>query len=103
MSRSVLLVEPDVDALGALASELRSRGLTVALADAADGAIERARSNRPDAVLLSSALGDVEAVVGLFQGDRELSGLPRFVLVACTPCRCARRRSRRIAVISAEI
>ncbi len=81
MSRSVLLVEPDVDALGALASELRSRGLTVALADAADGAIERARSNRPDAVLLSSALGDVDAVGGLFDADRELSALPRFVLV----------------------
>lgn len=81
MSRSVLLVEPDVDALGALASELRSRGLTVALADAADGAMERARNNKPDAVLLSSALGDLEALIGLFQADRELSELPRFVLV----------------------
>jgi CheY-like chemotaxis protein len=81
MSRSVLLVEPDVDALGALASELRSRGLTVALADAADGALDRARNNRPDAVLLSSALDDVDAVIGRFKADRELAEVPHFVLV----------------------
>lgn len=81
MSRSVLLVEPDVDALGALASELRSRGLTVFLADAADGAMDRARNSRPDAVLLSSALDDVDAVIARFKADRELSEVPHFVLV----------------------
>ena len=81
MSRSVLLVEPDVDALGALASELRARGLTVALADTADGALERARNNRPDAVLLSSTLSSIDSVVERLQADRELAKLPRFVLV----------------------
>ncbi len=81
MSRSVLLVEPDVDALGALASDLRARGLTVVLADAADGALERAQSSRPDAVLLSSTLADLEGAMRRFESDRQLSELPRFVLV----------------------
>lgn len=81
MSRSVLLVEPDVDALGALASELRSRGLTVAIADAADVALERAHGDRPDAILMSSALGDLEHLIERLDTDRELSKLSRFVLV----------------------
>jgi Domain of unknown function (DUF4388) len=79
MSRSVLLVEPDVDALGALASELRSRGLNVSLADDADGAIARARATRLDAVLVSAPL--MRELSGRLSQERELAELPRFALV----------------------
>jgi hypothetical protein len=44
MSRQVLLIEPDVDVLGHLASRLRASGLTVSIADNPDGAIERSLS-----------------------------------------------------------
>src|SRR5690606_3879452 len=56
MSRKVLLVEPDIDVLGDLASRLRAVGLTVGLADQVQGALERARSLGPDAILLSAEL-----------------------------------------------
>ncbi len=54
--RAILLVEPDVDVLGALASRLRSRGLSVLIADSVESAIERASASDLIAVLLSSAL-----------------------------------------------
>lgn len=79
MSRTVLLVEPDVDALGALASELRARGLTVALADDADGAIARARTTALDAVLVSAPL--MSELAARLSEERELATLPRFILV----------------------
>lgn len=79
MSRSVLLVEPDVDALGALASELRSRGLNVSLADDADGAMARARSARLDAVLVSAPL--MRELSERLSRERDLAELPRFALV----------------------
>ena len=41
--RAILLIEPDVDVLGTLASRLRSRGLSVLIADTMDGALERVR------------------------------------------------------------
>jgi CheY-like chemotaxis protein len=79
--RCVLLVEPDVDALGALASKLRSRGFTVTLADNADGAMDRARSSRPEAILLSSSLITSSDILGRIEADKNLKELPRFVLV----------------------
>jgi hypothetical protein len=54
--RSVLLIEPDVDLLGALASRLRSRGFNVLIADGLEGGVERAASEDVLAVLVSSAL-----------------------------------------------
>jgi hypothetical protein len=54
--RAVLLIEPDVDLLGSLASKLRSRGLSVLIADSIDSAIERAGTSELIAVLLSSTL-----------------------------------------------
>lgn len=56
MSRHVLLVDDDVDRLGSLASELRSRGLSVALADDAKSAALALANRRPDAVLVSPGL-----------------------------------------------
>jgi CheY-like chemotaxis protein len=54
--RSILLVEPDVDVLGTLASRLRSRGLSVLIADSIDSAMERSSAADLAAVLLSSSL-----------------------------------------------
>ncbi len=54
--RAILLIEPDVDLLGSLASKLRSRGLSVLIADSIDGAIERAGKSELHAVLVSSTL-----------------------------------------------
>lgn len=80
MTRSVLLVEPDIDQLGVLASELRMRGLNVMIADSIDGAIERARRSRPDAILVSAALDDPSEVARRLDSDPELAGVPRFTL-----------------------
>ena len=54
--KSILLIEPDVDVLGTLASRLRSRGLSVLIADSVDGAMERATIADLLAVLVSSTL-----------------------------------------------
>ncbi|HMJ14205.1 MAG TPA: DUF4388 domain-containing protein, partial [Polyangiaceae bacterium] len=78
MSRSVLLVDPDVDRLGTLAAKLRVRGLSVFLADSVESAIDRARSARPEAVLIADAL--LPAGIERLEAERDLSALPRFVL-----------------------
>lgn len=54
--RPILLIEPDVDVLGTLASRLRSRGLSVLIADSIDGAVERAAGADLVAALVSSTL-----------------------------------------------
>jgi hypothetical protein len=54
--RSILLIEPDVDLLGTLASRLRSRGLSVVIADSVGSAVERASATDLLAVLVSSTL-----------------------------------------------
>ncbi len=81
MSRKVLLVEPDIDVLGDLASRLRSVGLTVGLADQVHGALERARTLGPDAILLASDLVKASDVLARLDAAKDLSGVPRFVLV----------------------
>ncbi len=54
--KSILLIEADVDVLGTLASRLRSRGLSVVIADSIGSAVERASAADLLAVLVSSAL-----------------------------------------------
>jgi CheY-like chemotaxis protein len=81
MPRSVLLVEPDVDALGTLASELRSRGLGVTLADGSDRALERARTGAHDAILVSTSLRDHRELVERVHADKAMAELPAFLLV----------------------
>ncbi|MFZ5895927.1 MAG: DUF4388 domain-containing protein [Myxococcota bacterium] len=71
MARTVLLIEPDVDVLGAMASKLRSRGLEVWIADGLESAIARARMGRPDVVLLSA-----EVPEGVERALSEAIGLP---------------------------
>ncbi len=84
MSRSILLIEPDLDVLGTLASGLRSRGLTVALADGLERALEHVRQTPPDAILVASGLPGSESLESLF-GEHQIAGLPRFVLVDGEP------------------
>lgn len=81
MSRKVLLVEPDIDVLGDLASRLRAVGLTVGLADHATGAIERARSLDPDAILLAADLVQNTDILARLNAEKDLAKVPRFVLV----------------------
>ncbi|MGC4090754.1 MAG: DUF4388 domain-containing protein [Polyangiaceae bacterium] len=71
MARTVLLIEPDVDVLGVLASKLRTRGLEVWIADGFESALLRARAGRPDVVLISSALEE-----GVERALAEAAGLP---------------------------
>jgi hypothetical protein len=79
MSRVVLLVEPDVDRLGALASKLRSRGLEVAIADSLEGAAERSRAARPEVLLVAQELDD-ESLEERLKRLGALSLVPRFTL-----------------------
>jgi len=81
MSRKVLLVEPDIDVLGDLASRLRAVGLTVGLADQVQGALERARSLGPDAILLSAELVKTSDVLTRLDAEKDLAQVPRFILV----------------------
>jgi CheY-like chemotaxis protein len=81
MSRTVLLVEPDLDVLAALASKLRSRGLSVALADTANGLLDRARAIQPNALLLSEALTDAAGLAERVQNDCGLANTRCFILV----------------------
>lgn len=79
--RPILLIEPDVDVLGTLASRLRSRGLSVLIADSMDGAVERAAAAELVAVLVSSTLlSDAEGFDRL-KNVGSLKDAPFFILV----------------------
>ena len=82
MAHSVLLVEPDIDTLGRVASKLRSMGLTVALADGATDVPGRLRNARADAVLLSDTLGELEEVLRALEAEPDLANVPRLVLTS---------------------
>ncbi len=79
--RSILLVQPDVDLLGTLASGLRARGLSVLISDSFSGALERCAGVELSAVLLASSLISAEEDCLRFKSNRALSGVALFVLV----------------------
>ena len=79
MARVVLLVEPDVDRLGVLASKLRSRGLEVWIADGIDSALTRARDRLPDVMLV-----DVSVEAELSRSLEIVPGLSKIPLVRLT-------------------
>ena len=81
MARTVLLIEPDVDELGALASKLRAHGLEVAISDSLDSAAQRARVGRVDLLLISGLLAKSEGFVERLSSFQDLANTPRFVLV----------------------
>lgn len=81
MSRKVLIVDADVDALGALASALRARGLVVLIAGEVFDAVEQAYQKSPDVLLAAKELdseGDLSAALGAVPS---LSELPVLYLV----------------------
>ena len=78
MSRKVLLVDSDVHALGALASALRARGLTVFIAGEAAEAVEQAFQHRPGVILAARDLeGDLAQAI---RAVPELAGTPLLYL-----------------------
>lgn len=79
--RAILLIEPDVDLLGSLASKLRSRGLSVLIADSIDGAIERAGESELHAVLVSSTLLSDADGFDRLKNSGTLSDTTLFILV----------------------
>jgi hypothetical protein len=85
MARTVLLIEPDVDELGALASKLRGHGLEVAISDSLDSAAERARVGRVDLLLISGLLAKSEGFAERMRAFPDLASTPRFVLVDGAP------------------
>ncbi len=81
MSRRVLLVDSDVDALGTLASTLRSVGLLVSIASDADSAVELAFQFHPDIVIAGREIhrgGDVGYV---FRSKGQLAEIPVIYLL----------------------
>ena len=64
MSRSVVLIDPDLDSLGALASALRSRGLNVTVADSWESANARIRTAAPDALICAASIA-LQNMLGL--------------------------------------
>lgn len=80
MSRRVLLVDSDVDALGELASALRARGLLVVNANGAFEAVEQAFKRRPDVVLAAREINEHSALTGAFEAVPELADTPLLFL-----------------------
>lgn len=81
MSRRVLLVDSDVDALGALASQLRAMGLGVANANSTESALEQAYQSRPDVVLAARQVDRGGNVRAAFKEKAEFADIPVLFLV----------------------
>lgn len=81
MSRKVLLVDANVNALGALASALRARGLTVFNASEVFDAVEEAFRTRPDVVLYAEKLDGAGDLRAAFLAVPELAHTPLLHLV----------------------
>src|SRR5688572_23184948 len=82
MARKVLLLDDDVDALGALASALRARGITVFNANDPFEAVEQAFQKRPSAILLARHLDREGDLSEAFRAVPELVDTPILHLVA---------------------
>lgn len=81
MSRKVMIVDSDVDALGALASALRARGINVSIASEVFDAVEQAYQKRPHILLAAKELdreGDLSAALAAVPS---LSDMPLVYLV----------------------
>jgi hypothetical protein len=81
MPRKVLLVDANVNALGALASELRARGLTVSNASEVFDAVEEAFRTRPDVVLFAERIDGAGDLRAAFLAVPELAHTPLLHLV----------------------
>jgi CheY-like chemotaxis protein len=85
MPHTVLLVEPDVDALGELAEGLRNRGLEVILADSITTALSRFQTAKVTALLIAETLLSDPNVEAQLSADPSISRIPRWVLINRTP------------------
>ncbi len=85
MAQLVLVVEPDFDLLGALASRLRSRGLEVAIADSIDSALDKARAAPPVAVIVASQISRRGELAERLAQDPRLASARVFTLFAQRP------------------
>jgi CheY-like chemotaxis protein len=81
VARRVLLVDPDFDALGQLAAELRGHGFNMILADNIASALERAKASAPDIVLGANTLCQAGGLVDQLRIDPALSRTPVIILV----------------------
>ncbi|WP_104986157.1 DUF4388 domain-containing protein [Sorangium cellulosum] len=70
-----------MDALGALASALRARGLTVTNANGAFEAVEQAFKRRPDIVLAARSVDEDSALADAFAAVPDLADTPMLFLV----------------------
>lgn len=85
MARSILVVESDFDALGALSSRLRARGLEVAIADSVGSALDRARAAPPEAAIVASEIMSGGGLKAKFAADPALSRVMIFTLYDTLP------------------
>lgn len=81
MSRKVLLVDADVNALGALASDLRARGLTVFNASEIFDAVEQTFKNRPDVALVAHDFEGAAELTATLRAVPEIASTPLLRLV----------------------
>jgi CheY-like chemotaxis protein len=81
MARRVLLVDPDLDALGELSAALRGNGFSVILADNIQSGVERAIEDSPDVILASVTVCHPGELTDLLKADPTLSKVPSIVLV----------------------
>ncbi|HYQ44346.1 MAG TPA: DUF4388 domain-containing protein [Polyangiaceae bacterium] len=87
MARSILVVESDFDALGALASKLRARGLEVAIADSVASAVDRARATLPEAAIVAAEILSGGGLKAKFAADPALARVMIFTLYSQLPDR----------------
>lgn len=87
MARSILVVESDFDALGALASRLRARGLEVAIADNVASALDRAHVAAPEAVIVAAQILEDGGLRAKFAADPALARAMIFTLYTQLPDR----------------
>jgi CheY-like chemotaxis protein len=76
----VLLVDPDLDALGQLSSVLRGNGFHVVLADSVHSAVERARETATDVVVAAAQVCGPGELPDQLRAIPELGKLPLIVL-----------------------
>jgi CheY-like chemotaxis protein len=81
MSRKVLLVDDDVNALGALASALRARGLTVFNASEVYEAVEQTFKHRPDVVLVAHDINGEGDLTESIRAVPEIASTPLLRLM----------------------
>ena len=72
------MVDADVNALGALASSLRARGLTVYNASEIYEAVEQAFKHRPDVILVTKDVDGESELVHAIRAIPELAALPEL-------------------------